>query len=104
MIDYSKFTNTDGCKGYYFVDSIEEYGIQFNEIMKRMSFFKEVCNTFNVTMEYLYGIIVKLNIPYRDMFDYTINETNSFFLCNFVSLKLIITKRRLNYETYITLH
>lgn len=80
MIDYSKFTNADGCKGYYFVDSIEEYGIQFNKIMKRMSFFKEVCNTFNVTMEYLHGIIVKLNIPYRDMFDYTINETNSLFL------------------------
>jgi len=80
MIDYSNLTKADGCKGYFFVDSIEEYGIQFNEIMKRMSFFKEVCNTFNVTMEYLYGIIVKLNIPYRDMFEYTIYETNSLFL------------------------
>lgn len=50
MIDYSNLKKADGCKGYYFVDSIEEYGIQFNEIMKSMSFFKEVCDIFDVTM------------------------------------------------------
>ena len=104
MIDYSKLTKADGCKGYYFVDSIEEYGIQFNKIMKRMSFFKEVCNTFDVTMEYLHGIIVKLNIPYRDMFEYTINETNSLFLVENKAVYCLKRKKDLRefYNVYVS--
>lgn len=73
MIDYDKYKSVG--KGFYFVDDIEQYGLQFEEVMQEMSFFQDICKRFCIDMEYLRSIVVRLGIPYRDMFMYTITKS-----------------------------
>lgn len=93
MINFDKIKHINYDDSFYFVtDShIEKYNLNVRELIEKCNFFNELANKFHVTFDKLYSLTIYLQIPIRDLFSFSIYESNS--LCLIASNVLYEDKR-----------
>lgn len=81
MIDYSTYKVSIKNNEIFFIDDLERFNVTLLDMMKLCPFFKEISETFEVSMEYLHNLVTEVfHIPMRDLFEVSIYGSNALML------------------------